>query len=90
MQEINAADWLTAVDAHRETIDTDLLVAVAVANGETSVDGLEQETVDDSIEELIGYGFLESVFSAGCADADCDADECIEYVLELRMPRNTH
>lgn len=87
MQEINAADWLTAVDAHRETIDTDLLVAVAVANGETSVDGLEQETVDETIEELIGYGFLESVFSASCSGG-CVGD-CEEHVLELRLPESS-
>ena len=28
---MNTAEWLAAVDAHPETIDTDLVVAVAIA-----------------------------------------------------------
>jgi hypothetical protein len=52
---VNTAEWLMAIDAHPDTLDTDLVVAVALANGESTVDGLHQELVDDSIEEAIAY-----------------------------------
>jgi acyl-coenzyme A synthetase/AMP-(fatty) acid ligase len=50
---VNTVERLMAIDAHPETLDTDLAVAVAIANGETTVEGIDQELVDDSIEELI-------------------------------------
>jgi len=81
---VNTAEWLAAVDAHPETIDTDLVVAVAIANGSTTVDGWDQQTVDESIEELVGLGFVAEVFSAPCAGS-C-VGECTEVVLELRIP----
>jgi hypothetical protein len=99
MTEINTADWLNAVDAHPDTLDTDLLVAVAITNGETSVDGIDQDTVDDSIAELITFGFLDDVMSIDCdgCGAECHTRSgspldqtssagCVEHVLELRLP----
>lgn len=38
--------------------------------------------VADAVEELIGLGFLGSVFSA----ASPVSDDCEEHVLELRLP----
>ena len=55
MPAVNTAEWLMAIDAHPDTLDTDLVVAEALANGESTVDGLDQELVDDSIEEAIAY-----------------------------------
>jgi hypothetical protein len=49
----NTVERLMAIDAHPETLDTDLAVAVAIANGETTVEGIDQELVGDSIEEPI-------------------------------------
>ncbi len=51
MPAVNTAEGLMAIDAHPDTLDTDLVVAVAPANGESTVDGLDQELVDDSIEK---------------------------------------
>ena len=39
----------------------------------------------DAVEELTGYGFLESVFSASSPDPNASPD-CEEHVLELRLP----
>ena len=75
MPAVNTAEWINAVDAHPDTLDTDLLVAVALANGETSVEGIDPEQADDSVEELLALGFLELVL----ADGD-------EYMMELRYP----
>lgn len=77
-----AVEWLTAIDAHPETLDTDLVVAAAITQGSTTVDGWDQQRVDDSIEELIGLGFLDDVFSTGCSECV----DCVEHVLELRLP----
>jgi hypothetical protein len=41
---VNTVERLMAIDAHAETLDTDLAVAVAIANGETTVEGIDQET----------------------------------------------
>jgi hypothetical protein len=30
---VNTAEWLMAIDAHPDTLDHDLVVAVAIANG---------------------------------------------------------
>lgn len=39
----------------------------------------------DAVEELISFGFLESVFSAG-SSVPGESLDCEEHVLELRMP----
>lgn len=83
MAGVDTGEWLLAVDAHPETIDIDLVVAVAIANGETTVDGMNQADVDDCIEELIGHGFLADVLKIDCLE---HGDSCEEHVLELRLP----
>jgi len=57
-----------AIDAHPETLDTDLVVATALANGDAEVQGIGPEAVTDSVEELIALGFLESVLVADHQD----------------------
>ena len=44
--------------------------------------------VEDAVEELISFGFLEQVFSAGCTHASHGpfVMSCEERVLELRLP----
>lgn len=79
MPAVNTAEWLMAIDAHPDTIDTDLVVAVALANGDTKVEGIEPDAVTDSVEELVALGFLESVLAA-------DHPEGQEHLLELRFP----
>lgn len=76
-------EWLSAIDAHPETLDTDLVVAAAITQGSTTVDGWDRQRVDDSIEELIGLGFLDDVFSMS---GGCSHPGCVEHVLELRLP----
>ncbi|MBZ4517772.1 hypothetical protein [Mycobacterium avium] len=77
MSGVNTAEWLMAVDAHPQTVDTDLLVATALAFDDPHVEGLEPETVTDSIEELEDLGFLRVVLVDGA-----------EHVLELRLPES--
>jgi hypothetical protein len=80
MPHVNTAEWLLAIDAHPSTIDIDLLVAIALANGEAEVEGIDPDVVTDSVEELAALGFLESVLIA-------DHSEGEEHLLELRLPR---
>ena len=72
---VNTGRWLMAIDSHPETIDTDLVVATALANGDADVEGLDPDDVTDAVEMLIGYGFLEPVVELGS-----------EHILELRLP----
>ena len=72
---VYTARWLMAIDAHPETIDTDLVVATALSNGDADVEGLDHDDVTDAVEMLIGYGFLEPVVEMGA-----------EHILELRLP----
>lgn len=76
---MNTAEWLIAVDAHTDTIDTDLVVATAPANGDAEVEGVDPDAVTDSVEELIALGFLESALAA-------DHPEREERLRELRFP----
>lgn len=80
MTGVDTGQWLNAVDAHPDTLDSDLLVAVALANGTTEVDGMPSERVGDCVEELIALGFLEDVVSVDLGDGR------EEHVLELRLP----
>ena len=52
-----------AIDAHPETVDTDLVVATALANGDAEAQGIDQDAVTDSLEEVIALGFLEPVLA---------------------------
>ncbi len=79
MPAVNAAEWLIAINVHPDTIDTDLVVATALANGDAEVEGVDPEAVTDSVEELMAIGFLESVLVTDHPDGE-------EYVLELRFP----
>lgn len=84
---VNVADWLCKIDryiAMGTLIDEDLVIATALANGETEIDGMSKADFDNSVEELLAEGFLTSVFSASCID---EHDDCSEHVLELSMPR---
>ncbi|RRR41160.1 hypothetical protein EHH44_19295 [Mycolicibacter terrae] len=79
MPAIDTAVWLTAIDAHPETVDTDLLVATALANDDPHVEGVDPELVSESVEELMALGFMEVVLATDHPDGE-------EYVLELRLP----
>ena len=79
MPAVNTAEWLMAIDAHPETIDTDLVVAIALANGDAEVDGIDPNAVTDSVEELIALGFLEPVLAAEHPEGE-------DHLLELRFP----
>ena len=79
MPAVNTAEWLMAIDAHPETVDTDLMVATAMANGDAEVQGIDREAVADSVEELLALGFLEAVLTA-------DHPEGEERLMELRHP----
>jgi hypothetical protein len=79
MTVVNTAEWLMAIDAHPETIDTDLAVATALANGDAEVEGIDPEAATDSVEELILLGFLEDAVAIDHGSAE-------EHVLELRYP----
>lgn len=68
-----------AIDAHPDTIDTDLVVATSLAGGDSRVEGIDPDAVSDSVEELVAMGFLESVLAT-------DHPEGEECVLELRFP----
>lgn len=80
---INIAEWLAAIDAHPETLDTDLRVATAMVLGDATspqdVDDLDPESVSDSVEELESLGFLRSVLST-------DHPQGEEHVLALTLP----
>ncbi|ORL96632.1 hypothetical protein [Prescottella equi] len=80
---INTAEWLAAIDAHPETLETDLRVAAAMVLGDATspedVEDLDPERVSDSVEELAALGFLRSVLST-------DHPEGEEHVLELTLP----
>ncbi|WP_156765625.1 hypothetical protein [Mycobacterium sp. 1245499.0] len=79
MPAVNTAEWLMAIDAHPDTLDTDLVVATALANGDADVEGVAPEIVTDSVEELIALGFLESVLAADHPNGE-------EHLLALRFP----
>jgi hypothetical protein len=79
MPAVNTAEWLIAIDAHPDTIDTDLVVATALADGDAEVEGVDPDAVTDSVEELMTIGFLESVLVT-------DHPQGEEHVLELRYP----
>ena len=57
MPAVNTAEWLMAIDAHPETVDTDLVVATALADGDAEVQGVDPDAVIDSVEESIALGF---------------------------------
>lgn len=76
---MNTAEWLMAIDAHLETVNTDLVVATALADGDAEVEGIDPEAVTDSVEELVALGFLELVLVA-------DHPQGEEQILELRYP----
>jgi hypothetical protein len=63
--------------ANPDTIDTDLVLATALANGDADVEGVDPDAVTDSVEELIALP--ESVLAA-------DHPEGEEHLLELRFP----
>ncbi|MDV6246887.1 hypothetical protein [Rhodococcus opacus] len=71
--------WLSAVDAHPETIDTDLAVAAALVLSDAwSADDIEDVHPDDaqaSVEELESLGFLRAVIDAGA-----------EVIYEVSLP----
>jgi hypothetical protein len=81
MPGVNTAEWLMAIDAHPETIDTELVVATAMATDGVldNVEGLSPEDVANCVEELIAIGFLEPVFVTDHPSGE-------EHVLELRYP----
>lgn len=79
MPVVKTAEWLMAIDAHPDTIDTDLVIATSLANGDARVEGVDPDAVSDSVEELVAMGFLESVLAT-------DHPEGEEYILELRFP----
>lgn len=80
---MRVADWLTAVSEDPETLDSDLIVATAIAMGGAGqaddVPGLDPERVADSIEELQALGYLESV-------VELPTEGETECLLELRLP----
>ncbi|ORB32032.1 hypothetical protein [Mycolicibacterium parafortuitum] len=77
MPAVNTALWLTAIDAHPQTVDTDLLVATALAFDDSHVEGLDPEAITEAIEELEDLGFLRVVLVEGA-----------EHLLELRLPES--
>ncbi len=83
---MNTMDWLDAISRHPGTIDTDAVVAAAVAltgsaNGVAAPGGalIDQDDVDESVFTLLSCGFLESVVSFA-------ADSGEDHLLALRMP----
>lgn len=78
-----SADWLEAVAAHPETIDTDLIVAQFLAQSPGKLWSLtdvlhelqhERELSDlsDAVDELVSDGFLESVAVDLCDEPSHD------------------
>jgi hypothetical protein len=78
--------WLTAVQAHPDTLDTDVSVAIALANGDNHREGVTPEEFNDSVEELIALGFLDDVLSIVCSEPHGHGDGCDEHMLEFRLP----
>jgi hypothetical protein len=79
MPAVNTAEWLIAIDAHPDTIDTDLVVATALANGDAEVEGIAPDSVTNSVEELMAIRFLETVLITDHPEGD-------EHLLEFRYP----
>jgi hypothetical protein len=87
--------WLQAVAEHPDTLLVDLLVAEAlIVHGSTDqvavpcpdcggVELLDPQEVDESVEVLIGLGFVESVVAVDC---DCAAGGCESHLLTFRLP----
>ena len=97
---VNTAHWLVAIDAHPETIDTDLVVATALANGDADVEGLDPERPEVS-QGIETHPLLDGLSPDDVTDAvemligygfleDVVAvdrgDGTEEHVLELRLP----
>jgi hypothetical protein len=78
--DVDMGLWLSAVESHPDTTDTDVAVAIALANGDTARRGVDPEHFDDSTEELIALGFFEDVISI---DHGAGHEE---HVLEYRLP----
>lgn len=77
------SEWLTAVERHPETIDTDLLVAEFLAQSPERLWSLtdvlhglqherELEDLSEAVDELVSDGFLESVAVALCDEPSHD------------------
>jgi hypothetical protein len=83
---VDAVEWLTAIDAHPDTFDIDLTVAVALVNGD-SAEGIEKRRADDSVMELVCLGFLDVAahIPCDCGDRYCPP-ECGDLLLSFRMP----
>lgn len=83
-EPVHTGRWLLAVDAHPETVDTDLVVATAMANegviGLEALEGVSEEDVCSSVEELLALGFLEST---AVLDHGGGREE---HLLRLRFP----
>jgi hypothetical protein len=87
--------WLQSVANHPDTDQADLLIAealitegeppsaVAVPCDSGGVEILDRREVDESIDLLIGLGFIESVVAVDC---DCAAGGCESHLLVFRMP----
>lgn len=80
---MDISEWLTSVDAHPETIDTDLLVAEFLAQSPERLWSLadvlvglrhlrELEDLSEAVDELVSDGFLESVAAALCDEPSHD------------------
>ncbi len=95
MSDVIPFYWLEAVAQHPETLPVDLIVAEAlIMEGTTDqvaapcpdcggIETLDPQEVDESIEALIGLGFIESVVAVDC---DCAAGGCESHLLVFRMP----
>ena len=88
MNGVNVVDWLNAIDRHRETTDSDLLVAVALTNDDPVVSGVDPEEVEDSVTALLDLGFLERAVTV---ELDEGLDEpgythTDDHLLLLRLP----
>lgn len=78
--------WLAAIDAHRHTIDTDMLVAAFIAQKPDRLWSLtdvllglraERDLSDlqDAVDELVCDGFLAALVYLGC-ECDTGLMEC--------------
>jgi hypothetical protein len=90
---VNLCDWLDAIEAHPETIDTDSLVAVFIAQEPDRLwslsdvlHGLHREhdltDLRDTVRDLLGLGFLDEVMALDC-DEHRDSfwgDECADPI----------
>jgi hypothetical protein len=88
---VNLSDWLDVIEAHPETIDTDSLVAVFIAQEPDRLwslsdvlHGLHQDQdlsdLRDAVRQLVGLSLLDEV-----AEVECDehrdnfyGDECAD------------